>query len=189
MEGSPGDQASIVDTNGVPRVITLQAGTAGPVDASTVTYTPGNPSVWPIPPPATVADALDLLAALRGTLLTNAVRSPAAGEASTAGLSPASVLPTKSGVYLAWASVEFQGFAAPVSGQADLTLLVDSVAQGQPLGSGFVVGAWATTFTQLSLVTVNRTLFHNWELSVNTNDVTATGHINAQHAKLLLLEL
>jgi hypothetical protein len=189
MQGDVGDQITIVNSTGVPKDLILVAGSGGAVDASAVTYTPGNAAVWPIPPPTSVAAALDLLGALHGQILSNPLRAPTSGELQVVGLGPFNVTPAKSGVYLAWASVEFQCPINVTAGQADLTLLVDSVAQGQPLGSGFTNGLWATTFSQVALVTVNRTLTHAWELFLNTNAATAIGHVEAAHGKLLLLEL
>jgi len=188
MEGSLGDQASVVDTNGVPRVITLAAGGGGPINAASVTYVPGNPSDWPIPPPPNVAAALDLLALIKGQGVEASSRLPASGEVPSVTVGPFNFVCEKSGVFLIWAVAEFR-FSGTVAGLADLTVLFDTVAQGQPLASGYTVGGSTVTLSQLSFVTLNRTLAHDVELVINSNDVLATGHIEAGRAKILLLEL
>lgn len=186
--GGVGQQITLVTNDQVPVSFVLQDATPAAIDAAAVTYTPADAAVWPVPPPANVAEALDLLGALRGTFLRNLLRVPAVGEAQTNVVGPFNVVPTKSGVYLAWASLELaaSGTAAAL---AELTLNVDGAPQGAPLATGYTVGAWTSTMTQLSLVTVNRTLAHNWDLTVTTSDPLTTGHVDANAGKLLLLEL
>jgi hypothetical protein len=188
MEGSPGDQASLVDTNGVPRVVTLTLGGGGPINAAAVSYVPGNLSDWPIPPPLNVAAALDLLALVKGQAFESSSRLPAVGEVPSVTVGPFNFVCEKSGVFLIWAVAEFR-FSGTVAGQADLTVLLDTVAQGAPLASGYTVGDSTVTLSQLSFVTLNRTLAHDVELVLNTNNVLETGHVEAGRAKILLLEL
>jgi hypothetical protein len=189
VNGNVGDAIALVTTDSVPVLVQLVPDTPSGVDASAVTYTPADPTLWPIPAPSNVAAALDLLAGLRGLLITNAGRVPPAGEAQALAALSSSVTPQKSGVFLAWSVVEVQIPAAAAAAECTLDLQVDAVSQPAILGQAFTVGAAALTLSQLALVTTNRAVAHTWTVGVDTGNATSPGHIAVQSAKLLLLEL
>jgi hypothetical protein len=187
--GPEGFWLTTVGIDGQPSPAILRPGSTGPVDAADVTYTPANPTDWPIPPPGDVATALDILAGVRGTLHLNGTRLPPVGESLSITSGPFNVVPEKSGVYLVWSVVELQIPSATAADQAALQVLTDGAPQGQVVASGYTIGVSGMILTQLALVPTNRALPHDWAVNVNTNSALAPGHLEVGRAKIMLLEL
>ena len=175
---APGTRVTMVGPYGQQDALLADA--TVPPPASSILYTPAQPTFWTIPAPVNVQEALDDLAIPTPQSAVNG--SGALGPAASVSFATGNITPVKGGRFLFWVWATCNTTA---SSTLTLQLRVDGIDLTGVLGSCRGDVGWSAQLSLGYTIALNRATTHTFGASVTASAGTVTVPINTFRVTLV----